>query len=88
MASLAMRWTRILAQTAPSPVPGSATCRSNAAARNSLISVALKAISFRRLWISRAVFGVPGRSIGLICTRIVSDDEHSRISGVMEGLPE
>ena len=88
MASLAMRWTRILAQTAPSPVPGSAVRRSSAAARNSLISTAFKAISFRRLWISRAVFGVPGRSIGLICTRIVSDEEHSRISGDIDGLPE
>ena len=31
------------------------TCRSSAATRSSLISVALKAISFSRLWISRAV---------------------------------
>ena len=32
--------------------------------------------------------GVPGRSIGLICTRIVSDETHSRISGAIDGLPE
>ena len=83
-----MRWMRILAHSAPSPVPGSATCRSSAIMRSSFSSGALNATSFRRLWISRAVFGVPGRSIGLICTRIVSCDAHSRTSGVMVGLPE
>ena len=32
--------------------------------------------------------GVPGRSTGLICTRMVSCELHSRTSGVMVGLPE
>ena len=83
-----MRCTRIRAQIAPSPVPGSVTCCSSAPACSSFSSTELNAISFRRLWISRAERGVPGRSIGLICTRIVSDDVHSRISGDIEGLPE
>ena len=55
--------------------------------RNSLISGELNEISFRRFWISIAVRGVPGRSIGLIETRIVSSESHSRISGVIVGLP-
>jgi hypothetical protein len=88
IASLAMRCTRIFAQSLPSSDPGSAALRSSAAARSSLISTALNATSFTRFWISRAVRGMPGRSIGLICTRIVSEDEHSRISGTMVGLPE
>ena len=37
---------------------------------------------------SRAERGVPGRSTGLICTRIVSLEEHSRTSGMIVGLPE
>ena len=72
MTSLAMRCMRMRAQIAPSPVPGSATWRSSAPACSSFSSTELKAISFSRLWISRAERGVPGRSIGLICTRIVS----------------
>ncbi len=41
----------------------------------------------RRLRISFAVRGMPGRSRGLICTRIVSCALLSRISGVIVGLP-
>jgi hypothetical protein len=37
---------------------------------------------------SRALRGVPGRSTGLIATRIVSTASHSRTSGVKVGLPE
>ena len=37
---------------------------------------------------ARAVRGVPGRSTGLIWTRIVSFDLHSRTKGVIVGLPE
>ena len=55
--------------------------------RSSFISGALNETSFRRLLISFAVRGVPGRSIGLICTRMVSVDLHSRTSGVIVGLP-
>ena len=36
---------------------------------------------------SRALCGVPGRSTGLIGTRIVSSESSSRISGVIVGLP-
>ena len=56
--------------------------------RNSFKSTALKETSFSRLRMSRAVRGVPGRSTGLIWTRIVSLDAHSRTKGVMVGLPE
>jgi len=41
-------------------------------ARISAIRLELKVISFRRLMISIACFGVPGRTIGLICTSITS----------------
>jgi len=53
-----------------------------------LSSTALNETSFSRFRMSRAVRGVPERSIGLICTRMVSCEVHSRISGVMVGLPE
>jgi hypothetical protein len=56
--------------------------------RSSFSSTALKETSFSRFRMSRAVRGVPGRSIGLICTRIVSCEVHSRTRGVMVGLPE
>ena len=52
--SLAMRWMRMPAQCAPSPLPGSATCRSSAIMRSSFSSTALKETSFRRLRMSRA----------------------------------
>src|ERR1700720_196425 len=63
-------------------------CRSNAIMRNSFSRTELKETSLMRLRMSRAVFGVPGRSTGLICTRIVSCDLHSRTKGVIVGLPE
>jgi hypothetical protein len=69
-------------------LPGSATRRSSAIMRSSFRVTALKEISFNRLRMSRAVRGVPGRSIGLMATRIVSLEVHSRTSGVMVGLPE
>ena len=56
--------------------------------RNSFKSVALKEISLRRFMMSPAERGVPGRSTGLMATMIVSDELHSRTSGVMVGLPE
>jgi len=40
-----------------------------------------------RLAMARAVCGGRGRSTGLIWTRKVSVDRHSRISGVSVGLP-
>ena len=55
--------------------------------RSSLSSGELKATSFSRFMMSRAVFGTSSRTIGLICTRIVSCDLHSRTSGVIVGLP-
>jgi hypothetical protein len=65
MVALEMRWMRILAQRAPSLLPGSETCRSTAIMRSSLSKVALKETSLTRLMMSRAERGVPGRSTGL-----------------------
>ena len=70
--SLRTRWMRMPAQAAPSPLPGSATWRSSAIIRSSLIVAELNEISLRRLRISRAERGVPGRSTGLIGTMMVS----------------
>ena len=50
--------------------------------RSSFRTTALNDTSFRRFRISLALRGTPGRSIGLIGTRIVSCDLHSRTSGV------
>ena len=82
-----MRCIRIPAQRAPSPLPASTTWRSTAIIRSSFSSTALNETSFIRLAISRAVRGGSGRSTGLICTRKVSCDSHSRTSGVSVGLP-
>ena len=79
---------RMPAHCAPSLFPASATCRSKAIMRSSFSSTELNETSFRRLRISRAERGGVGRSIGLICTRMVSREVHSRTSGVMVGLPE
>ena len=79
---------RMLAQTAPSPLPGSAACCSRPIMRSSLIVAELNEISLSRLRMSRAERGVPGRSIGLIGTMMVSLASHSRTSGVRVGLPE
>ncbi len=68
--------------------PGSATWRSSAIILSSLSVTALKAISLILSRISRAERGVPGRSIGLMGTRIVSRELHSSTSGMMLGLPE
>ena len=56
--------------------------------RSSLTSAVLKETSFSRFKMSRAVRGVPARSIGLMAIRIVSFESHSRTSGVMVGVPE
>ena len=55
--------------------------------RSSFNKGALKEISLRRFRISDAERGVPERSTGLICTKIVSRDWHSRTKGVIVGLP-
>lgn len=49
--------------------------------RSSLTSGELKATSLSRFMMSRAVFGTASRTIGLICTRIVSST-----SGVISAL--
>ena len=73
---------------APSPEPESASrCRS-AIIRSSFSNTALKETSLRRFRMSRAFRGVPGRSTGLIWTRMVSLAVLSSISGVIVGLPE
>jgi hypothetical protein len=56
--------------------------------RNSFRRTALKDASFSRLRISEAARAGSLRSIGLIVTRIVSCDLHSRMRGVIVGLPE
>ena len=58
-------WMRMPAQAAPSVLPGSATWRSSAIIFSSLSVTALNATSLTRSRISRAVRGVPGRSIGI-----------------------
>src|SRR6476619_4905556 len=87
-ASLATRWIRIPAHSAPSQSPGFAICRSRAIIRNSFSRTLLKETSLRRFRMSRAVRGLSGRSTGLIWTRIVSLEVHSRTRGVIVGLPE
>jgi hypothetical protein len=70
---------------APSISPGSATCRSSTIMRSSL--------SFEGNLVE-AIENLQGglrdtwRSTGLICTRIVSRDLHSRTNGAMAGLPD
>ena len=85
--SVMIRCVRIFDHLAPSPVPGSATWRISAIMRSSFIKVALNDTSFNRFKISLAVRGVPGRSRGLICTRIECSASLSRTSGVIVGLP-
>jgi hypothetical protein len=48
----------------------------------------LNEASLRRSNISRAERGVPDRSTGLTCTKMVSLEVQARTSGVMVGLPE
>ncbi len=55
--------------------------------RSSFANGELNEISLRRLRISVAVRGISARSVGLICTRMVSCASLSRTSGVMVGLP-
>src|SRR5215831_19741202 len=85
--SLAMRWMRIRAHNALSAFVGQEARRSSAIIRSSLTNGELKEVSFTRFRMSRADLGVPGRWIGLICTKIVSLALHSRTSGVMVGFP-
>src|SRR6476646_722939 len=87
MVALEIRWMRMPAQRAPSLLPGSETWRSTTIMRSSFSKVAWNETSLTRLTMSRALRGVPGRSTGFTCTRIVSLDAHSRIKGVMVGLP-
>ena len=75
-------------QCATSLSSAEATWRSSAIMRSSFSSTALNDTSFRRFRMSRADCGTPGRSTGLMPTRIVSSDTHSCTSGVMVGLPE
>jgi hypothetical protein len=86
--SLRIMCMRMRAQWATSVSSGEATLRSSATMRSSFSSTALNDTSFSLFRMSRAERGMPGRSTGLMATRIVSSDTHSWTSGVMVGLPE
>ncbi len=88
MVSLATRWMRIDAQRAPSSSPTWATFVSRAIILSSFRRTALKETLVDPIEdLAGGARRSPAVSTGLICTRMVSCDTHSRTSGVIVGLP-